>query len=186
MPTSTRINQAPLDEFTSAHAGFGVLFAYYGVPLWASVIVSLFFEHFENALKDAFPEAFPYDSQDSFENSIVDTLSLSIAHILTTRSMRAGLSRSGKTAVRAAVDATAVGFVGAVTLGFIMARSEQPIGKKTATWGERGYKGGAALGGAYGARKVSKKNLPAIAAGGGGLLAGPMGALVLAYLADRM
>ncbi len=182
---NTRVNQSAVDEYTSAHAGFGVFFAYYKVPLWAAVLISVFFERFEDSLKDAYPAVFPYDSHDSFENTIVDTLSLSIAHIITTNNMKAGLSRPGKTALKAAVDATAIGFVGAVTLGLAMARTEQPIGKKTAVWGDRGYRMGSAVGGAYGARKASKKNLPAIAAGGGGWLAGPMGALLLAYLADQ-
>lgn len=168
----TGINQAPFDKYTSAHAGFGVVYAYFGVPLWAAVAISIAFEAFENRLKDRYPRAFPYSSHDSLANSVGDTLAVAVGHMVAHHAMQHGLSPGEKQALEATVAATLGGFVGAIAMGGAADR----IDEKASAAGELGYRVGGAFGAAVGSHRAGATALPAGATAAGGYFGGPIGA----------
>lgn len=181
------INQAAFDRYSSAHAGFGVLFAAHDVSFWGALAISVAFELVENELKEAYGEVFPHSSRDSLENSIGDTLSLLAGYVVAKTAIDKGLSKREKRALQATVASTIGGFVGGVGTGATMtprAGEKAPnVPQAPSTWAEAGYQAGAAVGGAYGARQGDKKSLtPAAVAAVGGYVAGPIGAGLLTLL----
>ncbi len=70
-------NIRPLDVYTLAHAGWGMVARSAGLGLPAVLIASVVFEQFlEPELKRQRPDVFPWPGQDSTVNSILDTVAV--------------------------------------------------------------------------------------------------------------
>lgn len=66
------INHALVDRYTVGHAAVGVLLGLGRAPWWLALVVALGWEVVERPLKNAFPRAFPYATQDTLGNSLLD------------------------------------------------------------------------------------------------------------------
>ena len=173
------INVAPVDRYTSAHAGMGLLLARLGLPWWAALGTSVTWEFIENAIKRARPELFPYSSVDSWQNSATDTLAVMIGYAATYFAISEGLSDRGA----AAIDAGAGSFVGGV-VGSTVFGITSPLGVEDRTSRALvGYRVGTAVGGAAGTTLGGHGLVAAGVSGLGGAAAGPVGAAVGSYIA---
>lgn len=67
------INQDPLDRYTLAHFGSGVVCGLLKVEWWQALLLSLGWDVLERILKDVAPQIWPHPSQDSLQHVAVDT-----------------------------------------------------------------------------------------------------------------
>jgi len=173
------INVAPIDRYTSAHAGMGVLLARVGVPWWGALLASVGWELAENSLKKARPELFPYSSIDSFWNAAMDTAGVMAGHAVTTRLLREPPSPRRDAVIAAATGATIGGAAGSVLFGLVGGRfPEQDI-----HYARLGYRVGGAVGAAAGVLiEEGETLLVAAAAALGGAVIGPVGSAAGAAL----
>lgn len=177
-----RINRAPIDRYTSAHAGVGVAVAAWDIRPLAAVGIAVGWEIVENAMKAAFPEIFPYSSHDSVANAVTDTAANLIAYFFTRRAIAEGLSERGESLVEAVVGSTMGGIAGSILLGASTALDPDVRAAENQSAGRTGYRVGSALGGAAGAARA-RRAAPIIASGVGGAFMGPIGAGIGAWVA---
>ena len=179
-------NQPWVDRYTSAHAGLGVAFAYYGLPLWSLVAAAVSWELVENVLKDKMPGLFPYSSHDSLGNSIVDTSAAIAAHVATRMSLDdPNVTQRTRGAVAAGAGAAVGGIIGSVAFGLVGKIAGTSEAGMTNRFGSIGYLAGAAAGagiGLLGEDNTVSEIETAIAAGGGAV-GGPLGAVLAAWAA---
>ena len=67
-------NQIPIDKFTALHFLFGIGLAKINAELYQVLFAAVSFELLEDALKDRYPQMWPYASKDSKVNSLVAIL----------------------------------------------------------------------------------------------------------------
>jgi len=179
-------NQPWFDRYTSAHAGLGVAFAYYGLPLWALVVSAVSWEMVENVLKDKMPGLFPYSSHDSLGNSIVDTSAAIGAHVATSMALNdPNVTQRTRGAIAAGAGSAIGGIIGAVSFGLVGKIAGSSEAAQTNRFGSIGYLTGAAAGAGIGLlgedHEVSE--IETAVAAGGGAVAGPLGAVLAAWAA---
>lgn len=180
--SESSINRSAVDRYTSAHAGVGVAVAAWDVKPLGAFGIAIGWEIVENILKSAVPEIFPYESHDTAQNAITDTVANLVAYFVTRRAMTQGLSERGQALVDAVVGSTIGGILGSVLLGATTAIDPDFGAGETQNAGRVGYRLGTALGGAAGGGR--SRRAATIAGGGiGGAFMGPVGAGIGAWIA---
>lgn len=72
-----RINEAPIDRWTSVHVASGSILGLLGTPWWGALGISTAFEIVENIVQPHVPSVFAGSADsDSLENSVLDTAAL--------------------------------------------------------------------------------------------------------------
>lgn len=176
--TQTGINIDPVDRYTSAHVGWGVVLARVGIPWWGALASSVLWESAENGVKRQFPHLFPYGSPDSFVNAATDALAVMLGHAAASYAIGRGLGNQGRTAVDAITGSTLGALLGSVGFGMVGGgKQEEGIAR-----GRIGYRVGSVVGGAVGSMVAGHGPLAAGAAAAGGAMLGPLGAGVGGYL----
>lgn len=85
LPVSN-VNGDPIDCFTVSHAGWGMVYQQAGFTPGQAAFVGLLWDVFaEPWLKERFPNAFPFPSQDSVSNILVDTAATLVGYELSRR-----------------------------------------------------------------------------------------------------
>lgn len=76
-------NQAPIDRYTIGHLAFGTMLGLARVPWWAALGTTIAFEYLiEDELKKVLPKMFPVPTQDSPENSLLDSVAVMLGWAL--------------------------------------------------------------------------------------------------------
>jgi hypothetical protein len=70
------INHDVVDRYTLGHVAAGLLFGLGRVPWWAALALAVGWELVERPLKDQYPHAFPYSSQDTVANAVGDIVAV--------------------------------------------------------------------------------------------------------------
>lgn len=182
-------NQPWFDRYTSAHAGVGLTFAYYGMPTLALLVAVVGWELVENVLKDRFPSLFPYSSHDSLGNSITDGGSAIVAYLWARAALAdPNITPRTRAAIASGAAATIGGIVGAAGFGLVGKIAADPEGANANRFGSIGYVSGAAAGAGLGlmaAETDTPETATAIAAAGGAA-GGPLGAVMAAYFGQAV
>jgi hypothetical protein len=180
------INQDPVDRYTSAHAGVGATMAWFGMPGWMALLVSVGWELVENDLKDRFPGSFPYSSKDSAANAVSDTLAVLAGWRLAKASKDSPTERE-RLALAAAVGSTLGALTMPVAIGAAKVKGRDPKRPAARTAYVWGTAVGAAIGSALELHRTGVRDWSAYAlqmslcALGGGL-GGPVGAAASGYI----
>jgi len=66
------INAEPFDRYTFGHLAAGVLLGLARVPAVPVIALAMGWEVVERSLKNRLPSWFPYSTQDTIENAVVD------------------------------------------------------------------------------------------------------------------
>lgn len=175
------INIAPIDRYTSAHAGMGVLLARAQFPWWGALLASIVWEISENGLKRQFPRLFPYTSIDSWWNAAVDTAAFMAGYAVARSIMREPITIAGKLVLDAAVGTTIGGALGSAAFGVAGGQGFQ----QNIDLARLGYRVGGSIGGATGILLGKGGLLVAAAAAIGAGVIGPAGAALSTYLVAK-
>ena len=77
------INYPFFDRFTFVHFGIGVFYAIIHFPIPVAVFLAILWEFIENPLKAYFPIIFPHATKDTWQNSLGDTLAVTLGWLVT-------------------------------------------------------------------------------------------------------
>lgn len=70
------INHGAVDRYTAGHFSVGVLMGLGRISFWPTALVAVGWELVERPLKNAYPGAFPYSTQDTTTNAVADIVAM--------------------------------------------------------------------------------------------------------------